>query len=373
MTPRVALQGARQSELPAAVAPSLKPTIARAPAASTRAPSIFSDLAAVYANADGSRDWLAEGAIEGTPIMLFAGPEKTHKSWTAMGAGVAVATASKLLGRFAVLRPGPVIYCDFEYGAPEFVRRIARIARGMGREPREVLPLVHHLWSPALQLDPGNAIANGLMRAVKQIRPSLLVIDPWRNAMGGDENSTQDTIAAMDIVAQLRDAGGCAVWITHHLNRSGSMGGNRALKTRADLIIEGSDEDEPAYRAIGRTIRCCDPISNPFTIAVEHEHDDDDRIAKTRIRALFEDDTAAGEKKLSKSAVRVRAALLKSTKPMSVRAVRNATSTNHVVATRALAELLDRGDAVVRAGEWSISTDRFFEDAFPGPTSEDPK
>lgn len=82
----------------------------------------------------------------------------------------------------------------------------------------------------------------------------------------------------------LRDAARCPVLALHHLNKSGGFTGNRAITTRADLIIEGSDDEKPEYETRGRQLRArIDPIAQPFTISVEHENDDDDTMAATRI------------------------------------------------------------------------------------------
>jgi hypothetical protein len=76
----------------------------------------------------------------------------------------------------------------------------------------------------------------------------------------------------------------CPLLNLHHLNKSGTFTGNRAITTRADLIFEGSDAETPSYKTSGRTVRpMIDPIAQPFTISATHEHDDDDTIATTRI------------------------------------------------------------------------------------------
>src|SRR5690606_18486905 len=67
-------------------------------------------------------------------------------------------------------------------------------------------------------------------------------------------------------------------------NKSGGFSGSRALTARADLIIEGSDTETPAYETRGRTVRpTLDPIAKPFSINVAHIHDEDDTIAMTTL------------------------------------------------------------------------------------------
>lgn len=62
------------------------------------------------------------------------------------------------------------------------------------------------------------------------------------------------------------------------------VSGSRAITTRADLIIEGSDTKIPRYSAKGRTIRpAIDPIATPFCIELDHSDDEDDTRAATRL------------------------------------------------------------------------------------------
>ncbi len=264
---------------------------------SASAPAIFSDLLSAYANVGRLRPWFAEGAIEGTPIIMFSGPEKSHKSWTAMQLAVATVLGNRWLGQFKVKRPGPVVYLDGEYGEYEFTRRIARIARGMGANPLDVLPQIHHLYSAGLTLVATDPTLRASLAAVARVKPSLIVVDPLRNHLSGNENDAHVILDAFKCIASLRDAGKCPVMVLHHLNKSGGFTGSRAITTRADLIIEGSDGLAPSYSVRGRTVRPqLDPIAQPFTIEAAHENDSDDTIAATRITyAAAEDGGPSGK------------------------------------------------------------------------------
>lgn len=245
---------------------------------------LWSNLGNALASVGRERDWFAEGAIEGRPIILFSGPEKSHKSWTAMQLATATTVGAAWLGRFPIRRPGPVVYLDGEYGEQEFARRVARIARGIGADPREVVGRILHHYSVGLTLTATDAVFRQVLAAVEAQRPSLIVLDPLRNHLAGDENAAQVIVEAFRCLSALRDAGGCPVLVVHHLNKSGGFSGSRAITTRADLILEGSDGETPQYSARGRTLRPrVDAIAQPFTIDVAHDHDEDDTIAATRM------------------------------------------------------------------------------------------
>jgi RecA-family ATPase len=243
--------------------------------------AIFSDLVRAYERTGDARDWFAEGAIEGSPLTVIVAPEKWGKSWTLMDLAVSAVTGSRWLGTFEVKRTGEAWYVDCEYGEHEFARRIARIARAKGFEPCDVLAQIRHVWGD-FQLSTENGLCRRSFELAKRTQPNLVVIDPWRNVLVGSENSAEDTIEGMRVAAIFREHAGCPVVLCHHLNLAGSPSGSRALKGRADLYIAGTDEEQPWFTTVGRTIRQSDPIAKRFTIHIEHEHDLDEKVASRR-------------------------------------------------------------------------------------------
>jgi hypothetical protein len=335
--------------------------------------AIFSDLVTAYETAGEARDWFADGAIEGSPLTVIAGPEKWGKSWTLMDLAVSAVTGSRWLGAFEVKRTGEPWYFDCEYGEHEFARRIARIARAKGIDPRDVLPRIRHVWSPGFQLSTENGLCRRSFELAKRTKPNLVVMDPWRDIIVGDENSALDTIEGMRVAAIFREHAGCPVVIAHHLNREGTPSGSRSLKGRADLYFAGTDEEQPWFTTIGRTIRHSDPIAKRFTIPIEHTDDDDNTIATTRLGLRFEGDTVA-KHSITKSATRVIDVLRRSHAPMTCGAIREALHMNGPTATTALYELRDAGLVQVRNSKWSASTasvfERLAEDAANAPKVE---
>jgi hypothetical protein len=321
----------------------------------------FTDLGAALAGVTTVRPWLVEGLIEGTPIVTWIAGEKSMKSWVAMYLSACIATGTPAFGRHEVRRPGPVIYVDAEYGPHEFARRLARIARGIGRTPSEVASLVRHFYSYEFALEGQNEAAIWLLRAAKQLRPSLIVLDPWRNVLDGEENSTDAVKRAMAIAAQLRDQASAAILVPHHLNRAGTFNGSRALLGRADLIVEGTDEAEPLYRARGRTVRRKDPLARPFSVAVEHVDDEDDVVAKTLFSIRFEGDVSATSA-LSKPALKILAALRESMTPMGSNDLMRATGiTNGRERAKAIGDVKAAGLIVAEGTKWKLAASEFFD------------
>jgi hypothetical protein len=308
--------------------------------------SYFSDLASSLA-ADRRRDWFARGAIEGAPIACIAAPEKRGKSWMVADLAVQAIAGGAWLGVFEITRPGPVVIVDTENGAHEYARRVARIARAHGLDANNATRAVMHRWASDLLLVDGNSAIDELIEECLDVKPAAIVFDPWRNFLAGDENSATDTIAALRHVARIRDALSCPAILLHHVNRDGKMSGSRALRGRCDLFIEGGERSEgaaPIYRAMGRTLRPSDAISQPFRINLEHENDDDDRTACTRVifSAIAEAPipyALAADGELSKDAKRALAELQAHPEGLTARRLRDLAKWNGKQAAAALDEL----------------------------------
>jgi hypothetical protein len=230
----------------------------------------------------------------------------------------------------------------------------------------------HHAGDVVLGVTDEDSELRRIAHDIERDHPAAIFIDPFRNYLGGgDENSAKDVVEAMRLACVLRDAGKCPVVMAHHLNRQGTMSGSRALKTRADLFIEGTDEDEPRYSTIGRTLRRDDRVRKPFVIVTEHQDDEDDTIAKTFVRARFDgEQTERGA--LSRSALRVLDALKAAPDPMAGRALRRVTGiANGSVMKGALEELRGAGLAERRGKLWMIATSHFLTSLIPPSTRED--
>lgn len=354
--------GAHELDSEVIAAPTAR-VVARAPASvpasAPPTPRHVRSLIAAFGGLRTERDWFAEGAIERTPLVSLIGPEKTAKSWAAQQCAVATITGASWLGTFPIRRSGRVLYADAEYGDHETARRMARIARAEGHRPEEVLADVVYYAAHSLRLAPDSTDVAALLQYAKHSEPALVIFDPFRNMMEGDENSALDMLNALDTAARFRDVLGCPVIVVHHLNKQGKASGSRAFRTRCDLVIEGTDDDTPVYSSVGRTVRRNDAINKRFSIEVAHENDDDDLIARTFVRASFEGEPTT-HAALSRSAQRVRDVLKGAASPMTVRAIRTRTNMNNSTAKNALEELRVAGIASTERDGWSLGTSAFF-------------
>lgn len=320
--------------------------------------NLFIDLNEETDEIGAERPWFCEGIIEGsTPLVMLVGPEKSGKSWALTDLIVCTIAGGDWLGCFPVRRTGPVLLVEAEQGAYETKRRIMRVARGRGLDPREInrgVRYVKQYW----QLD---ALDRDEMRDLERhVRdngePALVAIDPVRGTMLGDENSARDVLAALDGAAQLSQICSSPAVLAHHVNKSGAASGSRALATRPDLILTGTDSARPRYTAVGRRIRRNDPIANGrgFYIDVDHgEHDDDDTQATTIVKAVFGEAPAplpTGPLVLSAAAERVLKALKAG--PRTKHQLRTALTMNNLAMAKALDQLLAAGLVRSSGDQW---------------------
>lgn len=325
----------------------------------------YADLVAALSEVGAERDWHLEGAVEDAPIVLVSGPEKTCKSWMMGDLCVAVALGLSWLGAFPARRSGDVLVLDGEYGEREYARRVARIARAAGRDPAEVLRRVRYVYTPGARIYLGDD-CEPLKRVAADLQedpPSAVVLDPLRNHLppGADENNARDVIAALRVVSALRAKARAPLFLVHHLNKQGEMSGSRAIRTRCDMLIEGSDERPPWFTTTGRTVRKGDRIASPFTVEMQHAHDDDDTKARTRLSARFAGESTASKPQLSKSALRMLEALRANARPMSASAIGKACGiSNGQVRGRSHEELRAANLVTYDGRGWSVSTPEFF-------------
>lgn len=339
-----------------------------APAADTNGTaSRYVDLLDSLDQLDGTRDWVVDGAIESNPIVVLSGPEKRGKSWMLVDLATSVASATPWLNTFPVPRAGNVVVVDGEYGALEWARRAKRVCAARGLDVKDVFPNIRYYRGAfGFMLDVKNGPLQELVGDLKRDGADLIIVDPFRNFLEGDENSATDVLKAMRVLASLRGTGGCPVVCAAHLNKSGGLSGSRAIRTRADVLIEGSDEEQPWFSTTGRTLRAADAISKRFTVQLSHENDHDDRIASTTLRLRFEGETSS-KASLSKPAMKMLAALKQRTSPTSANQLGKECGIQGGSArSRALRELEAASLARCAAGKWSLETGEYFETLVKG-------
>lgn len=193
--------------------------------------------------------WLIGGLIPQKALAALYGQPGSYKSFVALYLAAMVATGDECFFRRAV--PGRVVYVMGEGGAGAFKR-----AKALEKQHNIENPDVTFLRS-ALDLRGSLDDANRLIEAIKQTgnNPDLIIIDTLaRNFGGGNENSSEDMGAFINVVAHLQYSLDCAALVVHHSGKDDAKGmrGHSSLFGAVDTeleVVKVSDEDDP--RKIG--------------------------------------------------------------------------------------------------------------------------
>lgn len=185
---------------------------------------------------DAERRWLAEGLWLDQGVGILGGAPKCCKTWLASELAVAVASGTPALGRFAVSTPGPVLLFCAEDSPPNLRARLDGLVALRGRALAE-LPLLL-LDVDALRLDRESDVER-LVATAAQVRPRLLVLDPFVRLARIDENSAVEVSAVLGALRELQRVHSTAVLVVHHARKSPAAQPGQALRGSSDFAAWG--------------------------------------------------------------------------------------------------------------------------------------
>ncbi len=187
---------------------------------------------------DTQATWLVKDLWARAGVGVIGGAPKCCKSWLGLDLALSVASATPCLGRFAVTHPGPVLLYLAE-DSPSVVRtRLAGLCANRDLD-LGALP-IHVITTWTLRLDLPHD-QHRLADAVRQIRPRLLLLDPFVRLHRIDENSAADVSALLGYLRGLQREHDLAVIVVHHARKNGSGGlqAGQALRGSGDFHAWG--------------------------------------------------------------------------------------------------------------------------------------
>lgn len=180
--------------------------------------------------------WLVRSLWPAAAVGIISGPPKACKTWLALDLAVSVASATPCLGVFPVERPGPVLAFLAEDSLERTRERVAGMAcrRALSLTDLEL----HLIREPALRLDQARDIER-LRRTVEDLRPRLLLLDPFVRLHRINENDAGEVSVVLGELRQLQRLHDLAVVLVHHARKNGSRSGGEALRGSSDLFAWG--------------------------------------------------------------------------------------------------------------------------------------
>lgn len=166
---------------------------------------------------DDSQDWIVRGLILRAAPNIIAGTPKGKKTMVALHLMISIAAGqSSWLGRFPV-RQGRVLVLAHEDSKRETRRRLWRLARGMGFDPRAL----HDTLRVADRSEPFHfdreSELKRMIATIEEWRPTTILMDSLSRMHMADENSKREMNVVTDAWLTLAARYDLAIVSVHHL------------------------------------------------------------------------------------------------------------------------------------------------------------
>lgn len=200
--------------------------------------------------------WLVTGLWAEQAVGIVGGEPKCCKSFLALDLAVAVASGTPCLRRFAVPNPGRVLLYAAEDALHVVRARLDGICAAAGCR-LDALD-IQVITVPTLRIDL-DADRARLQRTVEQLKPRLLLLDPFVRLHRIDENASGEVAPLLAYLRELQRRHGLAVLVVHHAKKG-------AGRQRAGQALRGSSE----FHAWGDSNLYLRRSANDLTLTVEH-------------------------------------------------------------------------------------------------------
>lgn len=160
--------------------------------------------------------WLIDQVWPAGEFGLIVGDGGAFKSSVAIHMACAVAGGHRLFDEFQCLpRPALIISAEDHRDIVLMRAKAFCVGHGWGKTTLDNLYLLAE-GGPTLH---DSQWAAHLADEILRIRPGLIVLDPWAELMGGDENSNTDARPAIKYIRHIAGTVGAAVVLVHHAGK----------------------------------------------------------------------------------------------------------------------------------------------------------
>lgn len=179
-------------------------------------------------------DYLMDGLIVENSTTILASDPGVGKSMWAFGLAFSIATGRPFLGR--EVKPGGVLYFDYEMAENMLSWRLGAFARGMGLDINSVDNFrIRPLATDNLSTEAG---INMLAARIAAFKPSLIVFDTMRRIMGDlKENQADDMSKIFQAINHIKARTGhdFSVLYLHHTVKDREVQGLKKVRGSGDL------------------------------------------------------------------------------------------------------------------------------------------
>ena len=177
--------------------------------------------------------WLIEPLWAEEAVGILGGEPKCCKSFLALDIAVSVASGAPCLRQYPARRTGPVLLYPAEDALGTVRRRLEGICKAAKKDLCE-LP-IDVITAPRLLLDQPKD-RQRLHDTVGELRPMLLILDPFIRLHRIDENAAKDVAPLLGYLRELQREFHLAVLLVHHARKgAGKQRPGQALRGSSDL------------------------------------------------------------------------------------------------------------------------------------------
>jgi hypothetical protein len=200
--------------------------------------------------------WLVTGLWLDEAVGIIGAEPKCCKSFLALDLAAAVASGTPCLRHFPVPQAGRVLL----YAAEDALHIVRRRLEGICAAAELILQEldVQVITAPTVRLDL-KADRDRLEHTVEQLKPRLLVLDPFVRLHRIDENASGEVAPLLAYLRELQRQHHLAVLVVHHAKKG-------SARIRAGQALRGSSE----FHAWGDSNLYLRRLGNELTLTVEH-------------------------------------------------------------------------------------------------------
>jgi len=177
--------------------------------------------------------WLVRGIVARGVPQFIAGTPKSRKTWIMEHVAICIAAGIPWLDRFPTAR-GRVLLLPREDSLRETRRRIWRLARGLGLDPRDLSETLRVDSAQPFYFSRAEDVVR-MQRTIEAWHPDLIMIDSLSRTHMGDESSVKEMQIVTSTWGDLCQRYGVAITIIHHLTKSGEGSLLQRLRGTGDL------------------------------------------------------------------------------------------------------------------------------------------
>lgn len=195
-------------------------------------------------------DWITQPAAPINPILegvfdhgdkvVIIGQSKTRKSFFAEQLALSLASGADFLG-IPVTSKKRVLLVQSEIRKDQYHWRCIRMCKELGLTSPDIKG---HLWVVNAR---GCGAIEALIEArAEELKPEVIIIDPFYKVVSGDENSSEDIKKVLKIFDSLAETTGAAVVYIHH-DKKGVSGDNQLTDRGAGSGVLARDFDSAIF------------------------------------------------------------------------------------------------------------------------------